>query len=159
MGTVTESGNTNEQVDGIEPVPSPQDSQQGQEREGGVGLDTQGEQTSRGKPRGIGAAGFLYGVQEPPIFKDHITNISGAEAIFDTSIPTDQVRAALVFSNRLRLWAIDEFTEGDMATGLLKDKKMGDTYVTSVYCHDSKPAVPATLKRLMRRADQEKEVV
>ena len=111
------------------------------------------------KARGRGPAGFLYGIQEPPIYKDHITNISGAEVIFDTSIPADKVRAALVFSNRLKMWCIHEFTEGDMATGLLKDKRMGDVYVTSVYCHDNKPAVPATLKRLMRRADQEKRGV
>ena len=106
---------------------------------------------------GVGPAAFLYGVQEPPIFKDHITNITGADSIFDTKIPADQVRAALVFSHRLKIWTIHEFTEGDMATGLFKDEKMGDVYVTSLYCHDAdnKPAVPDTFRKLMRRADQE----
>ena len=102
--------------------------------------NTNSQKPKTQRKEGMGPAGFLYGIQEPPIFKDHITNIAGAETIFDTSIPTEKVRAALVFSERLKMWCIHEFTEGDMATGLLKDEKMGDIYVTSVYCHDSKPA-------------------
>ena len=54
-----------------------------------------------------------------------------------------------MFSERLKIWTIHEFTEGDIATGLFKDDKLGDTYITSVYCHDAdkKPAVPNTLLR------------
>ena len=154
----TESDKRQLLVQNASPAP---DSSQEQEGGGGKAKDsTPPDSTNSQKPRtqrkeGMGPAGFLYGIQEPPIFKDHITNISGAETIFDTTIPPERVRAALVFSDRLKMWCIHEFTEGDMATGLLKDEKMGDIYVTSVYCHDSKPAVPYTLRRLMKRADQE----
>ena len=80
-----------------------------------------------------------------------MTNIGGAGAIFTKDIPEKDVRAALVFSERLNILQQPEFTDKDMATGLLTDSRMGQVYVTSLYCHDKKPAVPSLFKKLVRR--------
>ena len=95
-------------------------------------------------------------MQEPPIFKGKVTNIGGAGVIYYKGIPEKDVRAALVFSERLNILQQPEFTDKDMATGLLTDSKLGQVYVTSLYCHDKRPAVPSLFKKLVRRAIKEK---
>ena len=67
------------------------------------------------------------------------------------------MRAALVFSERLNILEQPEFTDKDMATGLLTDGRLGEVYVASLYCHDKKPAVPSIFKRLVRRAAKERK--
>ena len=62
--------------------------------------------------------GFVLALQEPSIFNDNVVNMGGAEAIFDRSIPNDQVRAALVFNPQLNMWEVNEFCNRDMATTL-----------------------------------------
>ena len=114
-----------------------------------------GEQTRKSK-MGRNPAGFLYGLQEPPIYKGRVTNISGAGVIFAKDIPEKDVRAALVFSERLNILEQPEFTDRDMATGLLTDSRLGLVYVTSLYCHDKRPAVPPPVKKTFQGSQQGK---
>ena len=86
-----------------------------------------------------------------------MTNIGGAGVIYYKGIPEKDVRAALVFSERLNILEQPEFTDKDMATGLLTDGRLGEVYVASLYCHDKKPAVPSIFKRLVRRATKERK--
>ena len=85
-----------------------------------------------------------------------MTNIGGAGVIYSKKIPEKEVRAALVFSERLNILQQPEFTDRDMATGLMTDSRLGQVYVTSLYCHDQRPAVPSLFKKLERRAKKEK---
>merc|ERR1712102_182293 len=42
-----------------------------------------------------------------------------------------------------------------MATGLLTGTRLGDVYVTSLYCHQDMPAVPRKFRQLAAKAKQE----
>ena len=57
-----------------------------------------------------------------------------------------------MFSQRLKILEQPQYTNMDMATGLLTDGNLGETYVTSLYCHDKRPAVPLLFKKLERQA-------
>ena len=91
--------------------------------------------------------GYVFGVQEPAIYCDTVINMGSAEAIFDRSIPPDQVRAALIFNPQLNMWEDKDFCDRDMATALWTGTQPGDVYVTSLYCDIDLPAVPNKLNK------------
>ena len=84
-----------------------------------------------------------------------VVNMGGAEAIFDKKIPDGEVRAALIFNPQLNMWEEPDFCNRDMATGLLTGTKLGDVYVTALYCHEDLPAVPRRFRQLAAKAKQE----
>ena len=99
--------------------------------------------------------GYVFGLLEPAIMHDQVVNMGGAEAIFDKTIPNDQIRAALIFNPQMNIWEVSEFCNRDMATGLLTGTDLGDVYVVSLYCHNDLPAVPRRFRQLAARAKTE----
>ena len=138
---------------------------QGQSRaaEGPVGPDglPVGSQQPDQPPQvgGHMPVGYLFGLLEPAIFHDKVVNMGGAEAIFCKEVPNDQVRAAIIYNPHLNMWAVDEFMNRDMATGLLTGSDLGDVYIVALYCHEDLPAVPRKFRQLMARAKQENREV
>ena len=113
-----------------------------------------------GRKKGTPPEAFIFALQEPGVWGKNIVNIKNAIQIMDLKCMGGKKplnpRAAIICSNHLNMWPMADLCSRDMAVGLLKGSKLGDTYVVSLYCdNERKKAVPPEYKRFLKLAKEE----
>ena len=100
--------------------------------------------------------GVLFGIHEPGMSKGKIPGFPNCQVIYDPTV--ERPRAAIVASKELDFWPVPDFTNIDMATGLLKtgNKDCMYIYVVSLYLDSQTPIVrgnivPALMHKLLKK--------
>ena len=99
-------------------------------------------------------SGFIFATQEVNSGPGKLTNISGATCIFDKAAKS--VRAALIVSQTVNAWPVDEFTVRDLATAYIQLSSGKFLYVASYYGDCTSTPISRLLKALVAKASVEK---
>ncbi len=116
---------------------------------------------SGGFPENNTNSPFLFGLQEPPVYKGKIVGFGNFQK-FIYSNKNGDPRAAIYASRSLLIWPMLEFSDRDTAVGLWKtgNNKIDEIIVVSVYMDILLPGVwPAAFERLLDFCDRKKKEI
>ena len=119
--------------------------------------NTQSTTPPRDKEQGSSPCSFVCGLQEPYYRNKKIPGLRGHTLLIDGTVKTP--RAAIFHSKNLNIWPVNEFTDGDICTGVLTTIQHKRIYISSVYLpHEVAPkdVIPEKLARLVSQAKREK---
>ncbi len=104
---------------------------------------------------------FLFGLQEPPVYKGKIVGFGNFQKLIYSNRNGDP-RAAIYASRSLHIWPMTEFCDRDTAIGQWKtgNNKIDAIIVVSVYMDILVPGVwPAAFERLLDFCKRKKKEV
>ena len=100
---------------------------------------------------------FICGLQEPYFNYKKVPGLKGHTMIIDSSV--EQPRAAIFHSRCLNIWAVPEFINRDMCTGLFLLPNKTKVYIVSLYLPSdvsTEDMIPGDLERLLGQVKREK---